>query len=69
MYNMYLTIITGSNNMTLRKVNVRPRGYNKMCIYKDLIEDNLYQLLDQFNERKINHIHFYFTLLNNIHPL
>ena len=45
---MYLTvdslidvsnIITGSNNITLTKVNVRPYGYDKMYMDKGLIED------------------------------
>ena len=36
---------------------------------KDLIEDKLYQLIDQFNERKINHRDFSFALPDNIHPL
>ena len=54
--NMYLTvdsledisnIITGSNNITLRKVSsVKPRGYDKMYMDKDLIQDKLYQLVD-----------------------
>ena len=35
---------------------------------KDLIEDKLYQLVDQFIERKINHRDFISTLLNHIHP-
>ena len=53
---MYLTvdsledinnIITGSNNITLRKVSsVKPRGYDKMYMDKDLIQDKLYQLVD-----------------------
>ena len=30
-----------------------------MYIDKDLIEDKLYQLIDQFNERKINRRDFY----------
>ena len=34
---------------------------------KDLIEDKLYQLIDQFNKRKTNHRDFYYELLNNIH--
>ena len=45
--------ITGSNNFTLRKVNVKPYGYDKMYMDKDLIEDKLYQLKDQFNEKRI----------------
>ena len=44
-------IITGSNNITLRKVNVKPYGCDKMYMGKDLIEDKLYQLIDQFTER------------------
>ena len=45
-------IIAGSNNITLIKVNVKPCGYDKMYIDKDLPEDELHQLVDQFNERK-----------------
>ena len=46
---MYLTvdslieinnIITSSNNITLRKVNVKPYGFDKMCMDKELIKDN-----------------------------
>ena len=36
---------------------------------KDLIEDKLYQLVDQFNEIKINQRDFYATLLKSIHPI
>ena len=32
-------IITGSNNITLRKVNNKPYGYDKMYMDKDLMED------------------------------
>ena len=35
-------IITGLNNITLRKVNVRPYEYNKIYIDIDLIEDKIY---------------------------
>ena len=49
------------------QVNVKPWGYDKMYMDKDLIEDKLYQLVDQFNERKSNHRDFYSTLLNHIH--
>ena len=64
---MYLTIdsltdinniMTGSNNITLIKVNVEPSEYDKMYMVKDLIEDKLYQLIDQFHQRKINHKDF-----------
>ena len=30
-------IITGSNNVTLRKVNVKPYGFDKMYMDKELI--------------------------------
>ena len=46
-------IITGSNNITLRKVNVKPYEFDKKYICKDLTEDKLYQTIDQFNEKKL----------------
>ena len=46
-------IITSSNNVTLRKVNVKPYGYDKMYIDQDLIEDKLYELTDQIELNKI----------------
>ena len=62
-------VITGSNDITLRKVNVKKRyGCDKMYMDKDLMEDKLYQLIYHLNERKINHRDFYFVLLDNIHP-
>ena len=60
--------MTGSNNNTLRKVNVKPYGYDKMYMDKDLTEDKLYLLIDKFHERKINHKDFYSKLIDNIHP-
>ena len=33
---------------------------------KDLLQDKLYQLIDQFNETKIKHTDFYFPLLGSI---
>ena len=45
-------IITGSNNVTSNKVNVKVWGYNKMYMDKDLMEDNLHELIDEFNEKK-----------------
>ena len=74
---MYLTvdslieinkIITGSNNITLKKVNLKPYGFDKMYMDKKLIEDNLYQIIHQFNERKIISTKFHSILLNKIHP-
>ena len=59
-------IITGSNNITLRKVNVKPYGCDKMYMDKDLIKDKLYQLIDQFSERKVNYRNCCFVLLENV---
>ena len=61
-------MITSLNGISLRKVNVKLYGYDKMCIDKDLIDDNLYQLIDKFNERKVNHRDFYFVLPESVHP-
>ena len=35
---------------------------------KDLVENSLYQIIDQFNERKITIIKLYLIILNKIHP-
>ena len=52
---MYLTvdllidmtnIITGSNNVTLRKVSVKPYGSHKMHRDKHLMEDKLYESIN-----------------------
>ena len=61
-------IIISSNNIAVTKVNVQACGYDKICTYmdKDLIEDKLYELIDQFNERKINSRNLHFALLNNV---
>ena len=65
-YNMHMivdslidinNIITGFNDITLRQV--KPNKYDKMYMDKDLIEDKLYEIIDQFNERKINHRDFF----------
>ena len=37
------TRITGSNNINLIKVNVKPYGSDKMYMENDLILDNLYE--------------------------
>ena len=39
-----------------------------MYMKKDLIKDKLCQLIDQFNEKRINHRDFYLELHDNIHP-
>ena len=61
--NMYLTVdslieinnvITDSNNINLRKVNVKTYGFDKMNMDKDIVEDKPYQIIDQFNETKLH---------------
>ena len=55
-------IITSSQNIGLRDVNVYPTGYySKMYMDKRHIENALYRLLDQFNDRLISHKDFYET--------
>ena len=60
-------ITTGLNDITLRKVNVKSYGYDKMYMDNDLIKEKLYQLIDQFKKSKINHRDFYIVLLDNRH--
>ena len=41
-------VITGSNNITLRKVNVKPYRFDKLYMDKELIEDKLKIHLQSF---------------------
>ena len=61
-------IITGSNNLTLQKVNVKPAFYKKQYLDFTKIEFELYNLIDLFNDRYITNREFYHTFLNKIHP-
>ena len=61
-------IIAGSNNIALRKVTVKSYGFAKIYMDKKLIEEKLYQIIDQFNERKITTTKFYSRLLNKTNP-
>ena len=61
-------IITNSNNIFLRQVNVKPAGYNKQYMYFDQIEVELYRLIDQFNDRYISKRYFIKKFLDEIHP-
>ena len=47
------SIITGSNNITPGTFNVKPYGYDKMYIDKDLIGKKLHQLIDQSTKEKL----------------
>ena len=61
-------IITGSNNLFLHSVNVRPAFYKKQYLDFTIIEFELYRLIDLFNDRYITNREFYHTFLNEIHP-
>ena len=58
-------IIHSSNNVTLRKVKVKPYGFYKMFMDKELIEDKLHQIIDKFIEKKIETTNY---ILSKIHP-
>ena len=61
-------IITGSNNITLRQVNLKSYGFEKMNMDEWLIEYKVYEIIDPFNERKITTSKFYSIPLKKIHP-
>ena len=61
-------IITGVNDVPLGKVNVKPCRYDEIYMNEDFLEDKLYLLVDQYDERKINYRDFYAELLDIIHP-
>ena len=69
--NMYLIVeilieINSIINITLRKLNVKPFGFDKEYVNNDLIEFTLYQKLDQFNEMKTTTVKFFLIILNEI---
>ena len=55
-YGWHFNIITGWNNITLRKVYVKTCRFNKMYMDKDIIEDKLYQIIDHFTKREFTPI-------------
>ena len=61
-------IIIDSKNYHLRRVNVKPAGYDRQYMHFSQIESELYILIDQFNDRFISKRHFYNKFLNEIHP-
>ena len=61
-------IITNSNNIFLRQMNVKPAGYNKRYMHFTQIEKELYALIDQFNDRYISKRYFLKKFLDEIHP-
>ena len=72
--NTYLTdkngdlLLTVDSLITLRDINVKPAGYEKTYISKYIIEPALYQLVDEFNERKLTQKRFCNIFLNLTHP-
>ena len=61
-------IVTGSNNITLRKVDVKPHEFDKVFMEKDLIEVKLYQIIDRFNNKKVAFVKFYSIHSSKAHP-
>ena len=61
-------IILGSNNISLRRVNVKPAFHNNQYLDFSKIEFELYKLIDLFNDRYITHLTFCKVFLNEIHP-
>ena len=61
-------IITNSNNIHLRSVNVKPSGCEKIYMDFTKIESELYILIDQFNDRFISKRYFFTKFLDEIHP-
>ena len=60
-------IITKSKNHTLRKCEVKPAGYNYQYMESTKIEDELYRLIDSFNEKRLPESDFCKRFLK-IHP-
>ena len=60
--------ITGSHNIQLRQINVKPAFYIKQYMDFTRIESELYRLVDQFNERQITPRRFCDIFLNKIRP-
>ena len=59
-------IITGSQNIGLRDVNVYPAGYySKMYMDKRYVENALYHLVDQFNDKLIFSQRFLWNLFKS----
>lgn len=61
-------IITDSTNLSLRFVNVKPAFYNKQYLDFTKIESELYNLVDQYNDRYITNRQFCQIFLDRIHP-
>ena len=60
--------ITNSNNILLRKVNVKPKFCNRQYMDFKQIESELYLLVDLFSERKVSIRCFCNKFLDERHP-
>ena len=60
--------VTGSNNIQLRQINVKPAFHNKQYMNFSQIESELYVLVDKFNERQITARCFCNKFPDEIHP-
>ena len=60
--------VTGSNNIQLRQINVKPAFHNKQYMNFSQIESELYVLVDKFNERQITARCSCNKFLDEIHP-
>ena len=56
-------LVTGSNNITLRK-NENSHGIYKMHMHKHPIQNTLHQIIDQLNEWEITSVKLYSIHLN-----
>ena len=52
----------------MRKIKVKPYGFDKLYLENDLIGNKLCQMIGQLNERKITPKVFYSIIPNKIHP-
>ena len=62
-------LITNSHNLHLRRVNVKPAGYDKHYMDASRIEGELYILVDKFSDRLITPREFCSAFLDKIYPL
>ena len=61
-------LITDSNNIQLRQINVNRAFHDKQYMDFTMIKSELYTLVDKFNERQITPRRFCNIFLDKIHP-
>ena len=67
MYDVMKDILMSEKEFT--GTNYKRYEFDRMYIDKKLIEDQLYQIKYQFNEKKTTSTKFYSIPLNKMHPL